>query len=657
MRTELIYLWINKDKNGCFQQEGFNFSPEYIVSYSPETKDLTVERRNVLNVFYNDKIANVTAIIGENGTGKTTLLEFLTGLSCTPLTKEQRPEYQQWNEEKNEYHSFIAVYFESDQKEFRVINITYDTVIFNNLITSHKTSISPYGSKDFKDEDYVGHISHIYLSNGVYDSRQNQNLRSYSTISCITLTDTTLSTISNDFFRIKYGLSNNGMIITDTPYNALASLFTAQENNQSMQLFIDLLFYIFLSKNNKPFQGKKINNILFSVKSAWKIICLSRKMISYNTKYFEEKYIKSVEEKYRLIKSKINGSIKISGTIIWHTAVCNLVFELLFVFEEYANTILENDKHDIDSIFDQCVKFINGLNGCKEKKYYQDAIKEIFILRKILINAKYTDNLLPQNDMGNEIFAEVGVLEFEPLIDHIKSGCSFLLKYLDIRNFHISSGERALLNFMSRLYFSSQINKFIPNNDFIWNDSILLLIDEIDLYLHPEWQRQILQDLLKAIQEAFSQNFVQIIVTSHSPIILSDIPQENSIFLQSKNGKIVQVKHDIQTFGANIYSLYKDAFFLTDGLAMGNFAKDMINSWIEEIKAGNKDEDKIHMILDLIGEPIIRKRLVRMVQNSESDAANKTIQLDERKRILEFLYMQKVAIQQQIDMLEGYKND
>ena len=79
MRTELIYLWINKDTHGCFHREGFNFSPRYSVSYSPETRVLRIETLDTINVFKNSNIANVTAIIGENGTGKTTLLEAWLG--------------------------------------------------------------------------------------------------------------------------------------------------------------------------------------------------------------------------------------------------------------------------------------------------------------------------------------------------------------------------------------------------------------------------------------------------------------------------------------------------------------------------------------------------------------------------------------------------
>lgn len=653
MRTELVYLWINKDENGCFQQEGFNFSPQYAASYVPETKELKIEMCDTINVFKNDKIANVTAIIGENGTGKTTLLEFLTCLSCMPLTKEKRDEYRSWNEEQNEKRTFIAIYIESDNNKFRVINITQDTIIFNNEITGSKKMVEPYSIYHFKQENYVGDISHIYLSNGTYDSRKSQNSQDSGTVNYIAITDTTLSTISHSFYHEKYGFPVNVFEIPNTPFNALAAMFAAQENGHSLQVLFDILFYRFLDKNKRPFPAKQKKSILFSIKSAWKKICATSQSISFETKYSSEKYIKSVEKKYNPIAKNIQGSA------IWCTIVCNLVFELLFVFEKdkYNEIILENNQYNADEIFYKCVVFINHLSESKEKTYYKDAVKEITILRNFLAQAEYTDNLIPQGDIGKENFAQVDLSDFEPLLDHIKSGHSFLLKYLDIRNFAISSGERALLNFMSRLYVASQLNNFIPNSGFKWNESILLLIDEIDLYLHPEWQREILLDLLDAIGEAFPENYVQVIITSHSPIILSDIPRGNSIFLHRQNMKIVQAERNIQTFGANIYSLYKDAFFIKDGLAMGSFARKKINAWIEEFKAGKNDVDEFHKILELIGEPIIRKRLERLIKTDKVGAIEEFMRSDERQRILDFLKTQKAAVQQQIDVLEAQRND
>ena len=646
MRTELIYLWINKDTHGCFHREGFNFSPRYSVSYSPETRVLRIETLDRINVFRNSNIANVTAIIGENGTGKTTLLEYLTGLSDVPLTEETREEYQPWHRAQNELREFIAVYIEGGNDGPHIINLTHDA------LTYHGAEIAPYSGENFRNENYLGQVSHIYLSNGAYDRKRNQNMREGGMISYITITDATLSTIFHDFYHREYGFPVNTGRIPNTPFNALAGMVAVQENSQSMQMFLDLLFYIYLSENDREFHGKHLDSISFSIKSARKKIVDTPHPISYATSYAGEEYIAGVNEKYQPIVQLIGGET------IWRTIVCNLVFELLFVFEDFTLEIPAEGQQNADDIFGRCAAFIEGLPESREKTYYENALEEIAMIRDILESAEIEDNLLPQGDSGREVFAKTNVSEFAPLTNYIKDGYSFILKYLDIQNFEISSGERALLNFMSRLYFASRIAEFLPETGFSWNESILLLIDEIDLYLHPEWQRQILNDLLTAIQEEFPRNYFQIIITSHSPIILSDIPQENSIFLKrNEDGKIVQDKHGIQTFGANIYTLYKDAFFIKDGLAMGSFARGKINSWIEEIKEGGTDADDIKKKLELIGEPIIRKRLEKIAQERGESLIARTMQQNERQRILEFLRTQKAAIQHQIDILEEYEDD
>lgn len=43
MRTELIYLWIEKDENECFEKQGFNFSPNFCVKYDAVEKKLQIK--------------------------------------------------------------------------------------------------------------------------------------------------------------------------------------------------------------------------------------------------------------------------------------------------------------------------------------------------------------------------------------------------------------------------------------------------------------------------------------------------------------------------------------------------------------------------------------------------------------------------------------
>lgn len=57
MKIELIYLWINRDKHRCFQQMGFNFSPQYSVSYFDDRKEIQINQLDKINVFQTDRIA------------------------------------------------------------------------------------------------------------------------------------------------------------------------------------------------------------------------------------------------------------------------------------------------------------------------------------------------------------------------------------------------------------------------------------------------------------------------------------------------------------------------------------------------------------------------------------------------------------------------
>jgi predicted ATPase len=53
---------------------------------------------------------------------------------------------------------------------------------------------------------------------------------------------------------------------------------------------------------------------------------------------------------------------------------------------------------------------------------------------------------------------------------------------------------------------------------------IVFLIDELETHLHPQWQRVILNSLLKVAQEVLKENAnVQIIATTHSPLVMASL--------------------------------------------------------------------------------------------------------------------------------------
>lgn len=76
----------------------------------------------------------------------------------------------------------------------------------------------------------------------------------------------------------------------------------------------------------------------------------------------------------------------------------------------------------------------------------------------------------------------------------------------------------------------------------------VILIDEVDLHLHPAWQHRILGDL----QEIFPR--VQFIVTTHAPAVISSAKSENLVIL--KDYEVVDASAEI--YGNDVNSILKD---------------------------------------------------------------------------------------------------
>jgi AAA domain, putative AbiEii toxin, Type IV TA system len=187
--------------------------------------------------------------------------------------------------------------------------------------------------------------------------------------------------------------------------------------------------------------------------------------------------------------------------------------------------------------------------------------------------------------------------------------------YLHFEWVELSAGQVARLNIYSRLYLAmSKLPKRLKD--------VLIIIDEGELYFHPEWQRKWLWYFLKAISSVYLDIKVQIIISTHSPFVLSDLPSQNIIFL--KKGvyglQVIEGLDDNQlTFAANINTLLSNSFFMGNGL-VGEVAKVKINHIIsilnnKEPKEIRENLTQIKKQIRYIGEPIIRNKLFNMLNN------------------------------------------
>lgn len=140
----------------------------------------------------------------------------------------------------------------------------------------------------------------------------------------------------------------------------------------------------------------------------------------------------------------------------------------------------------------------------------------------------------------------------------------------------LSSGERMLFGLVGDL--ARRLVLANPGYDEPLKGAGVVLIDEIDLHLHPRWQRFILFKLHNIFPN------IQFIATTHSPQVLQYVKPENIILLD--NGEIVDAT--IRTFGKDSSLILREAF--------------SVSRYSEEIPEVREVRDKVRRCFDLIDE-------------------------------------------------------
>lgn len=131
----------------------------------------------------------------------------------------------------------------------------------------------------------------------------------------------------------------------------------------------------------------------------------------------------------------------------------------------------------------------------------------------------------------------------------------------------LSSGEK------QQAYSISALVYHLKNLDSVRDDNssserfaypyIQLVLEEVELYYHPELQRQLIKNILDGIKQANLRNikWISICIVTHSPFVLSDIPSNNVLALRKDGGDVSK----IPCFASNIHEMLKQSFFLKHG--------------------------------------------------------------------------------------------
>lgn len=180
---------------------------------------------------------------------------------------------------------------------------------------------------------------------------------------------------------------------------------------------------------------------------------------------------------------------------------------------------------------------------------------------------------------------------------------------------NISDGELWYIHFLASI--SEALETAESAEDL---DTCIMVLDEPEIHMHPDLARQLLDQLTCWLKDYTSKK-VQIILTTHSPFILSDIEKGNVQVLK-RSGADAEAEYwskvaspEKQTFAANIYALLTDSFFLDSGF--GEIARKQIKAVLQELNSTDnvlETGEHISATIGSVGEQLVRRKLEELYQ-------------------------------------------
>lgn len=628
----IIYIWI--EQYGCFSNNEFNFSSKYNFHYNNRTGELSFKNqsKDYVENFFGSQI-ELTAIVGENGVGKTTLMEFIMTLSKNNLIQTKCIIIcEQINTEKAE---LIAYYTDNIE-----CNCSCSYVSLKSINNTHGYRFPESNS-----------LRMIYYTN-CFNFRQYRtsygNSINLSTASCYWSAYEYLNEIKKEEKNIVIYHHHQEI---KNQINFLSSKKKDVENfGIKYPEYVTVKFNYY---DNKPFLRWFIKNIKTSESEA---IDLLKKFLPKPSDGMDNYAVS--EFKYRMSISIFMCMIQeldFSYPHLDDKQCTNLLRQLIEVYTNENNS--NSDAwNNLRIFFEKQIKLIEDVNKeVNEKNSFDLGEHEFLVVKaqKYIDFMSFIDNELVYSDspfyyisMFNGFKIAFSAEIKDNQADIQTEILSFFEKYhqtigiLDYLSFewNLSSGEMALLNVFSRLFSITKEmngNRFLPrdNNSDINSDNAVIMIDEADMMLHPAWEQKYITSLIAFLSDVYKDTHLHLMIATHSPIMLSDIPKQNVIYLHKNNRKIIVDNQDdhAETFGANIFRLFNDAFFLDEG-AIGCFAEKKLAELLEMIdKQANQRKFEIRKRIFMIGDVFLRKKIEHIFVDKLS-VVNRIEELEDQMR-------------------------
>lgn len=565
---ELVYFWM--EKFGTKKNQSINFRQDYIFNVQLEDGryKLTFEesKNKIPKNYFGKNISNISCIIGNNGSGKTSLIKKIFRLKHYSSKNLLDDNYILIFKENSNIKIETNIKKEKIQSDFKVTIIN----------TPSRNTKYIYFSNDFNpmNESHILNVFDISLKNKLSHNTLNYNTKKYLTgLDFITI----LHEINSKDIAM-FIIDDEEKFIEKIPYESLRKKL---ENIQTDGVLIYTLKEQF-SKYEKTSSYKKVYSKI-NISKNKKLESFKENFILNSWKYVSNLFAQDIEN-----KSLNEEDIKILNK--------RKNFEKL---EEWFIKQLQFIDDIIKKYNDKMFEF---------KKFYSHlALERIFFEREFFfvffpyIQEKYSENKMSIN------------LPYSKNKENIKKICNRysivyeLLKFTFNNKF--SNGEFILLYLLKEIFnLKSNINL---NGE---GKNIIFFIEEMESFLHPEWQRRIIE-LLKIVAENcpwLNNKKVQFILTSHTPLLVGDLPRGN--IKKINNFSIEDLESN--PFGDNLLNIFKTQFQLES--LFSEHIRSKIKNYANKDGLSTEEREELAFLIDNIEEKLIKENLEELYNKFES---------------------------------------
>ena len=605
--SRLVYVWYHDYAGGYIHNQGITLIKEYLINTNVLTEkgcievEVSIEKNLKYKCpkdFYGKNIDGVTAIIGENGSGKTTVAEMLMeypleiisdcmSFFWVEISDDEKVMIYKHNVKVRKLEN--AKIFEWNENKTSAIYMT-NLLDFSKLSEKRKGDDLRINGKNVRYE-----YSPAYLLLRCKDQAIKQTYGYWG--------------IDNKYL---YRIKEHAELVEQSEIEAYIK--------KQEELMIK--GYISTSKEVKDTLG---------IFKKYKIE-LNKFPPNLDEKIYSEEEKNLIKDAKDLYDYLCRTWLVLNKQDLWLNLYILCIVEIFIVCRNekcFVELIKDNDYNNIfDKIYRYVLKkkFIGSMQFDWERQ----------ITEFIIMYAERKEGKRNTWTIGEHTYEDSKEL-LDWYYNELCKPSSFIKRNLLFKASANSTGELSMLNL-----FSYITDAMIQSRD---QKSFLLVIDEIDAGLHPRWQQHIIKYMLDWLNSFENYRF-QIIITSHSPIILSDMLKEHVVRIKrDSERKFLIDDMEEPTFGANIAMQFLDSFYMDEG-NIGAFSKQKIREWITKIdnlkEYDYEERQTLEYFVNSIGEELVRKKFHRDMFNKTVDNRILIEQWErcsdeEREKILQYI--------------------